>query len=63
MPRSQTSLCADLALFLCKSFIAGKLRYSYDSRIAGHSDLRTTMIYTHTVQSVTLKEAKSPLDF
>jgi site-specific recombinase XerC len=28
-----------------------------------HSDLKTTMIYTHTVQSVTIKQAKSPLDF
>lgn len=27
------------------------------------SDVRTTMIYTHTVRSVTLKAAKSPLDF
>ena len=25
--------------------------------------VKTTMIYTHTVPSVTLKEAKSPLDF
>ena len=31
--------------------------------LLGHSDVRTTMIYTHTVKSVTLKEAKSPLDF
>ncbi|MGH9429662.1 MAG: hypothetical protein ACRD2L_25535, partial [Terriglobia bacterium] len=31
--------------------------------LLGHSDLGTTMIYTHTVQSVTLKEAKSPLNF
>ena len=29
----------------------------------GHEDVRTTMIYTHTVRSITLKEAKSPLDF
>gem|GEM_PF-5552118 len=25
--------------------------------------LKTTMIYAHTVQSVTIKHAKSPLDF
>ena len=31
--------------------------------LLGHSDVRTTMIYTHTVKSVTIKEAKSPLDF
>ena len=29
----------------------------------GHSEVKTTMIYTHTVPSVTLKAAKSPLDF
>jgi len=28
----------------------------------GHSDLKTTMIYTHTVPSRTLKDAGSPLD-
>jgi len=31
--------------------------------LLGHSDVRTTMIYTHTIKSQTLKEAKSPLDF
>ncbi|CAA9891777.1 hypothetical protein METHB2_50048 [Candidatus Methylobacter favarea] len=31
--------------------------------LLGHSDLRTTMIYTHTVQSVTIKQAKSALVF
>jgi len=40
---------------------------NYDIRtiqeLVGHSDARTTMMYTHTVKSVTLKEAKSPLDF
>lgn len=29
----------------------------------GHSDVRTTMIYTHTVKSVSKKEMRSPLDF
>ncbi len=32
-------------------------------KLLGHSDVRTTMIYTHTVKSVTLKEVKSPLGF
>ncbi len=31
--------------------------------LLGHSAVRTTMIYTHTIRSRTLKEAKSPLDF
>ena len=31
--------------------------------LLSHSDVRTTMIYTHTIQSRTVKEAKSPLDF
>jgi integrase len=33
------------------------------AELLGHSDVRTTMIYTHTVRSVTIKEARSPLDF
>ncbi|MBU0464200.1 MAG: tyrosine-type recombinase/integrase [Proteobacteria bacterium] len=30
--------------------------------LLGHSDVRTTMIYTHTIKPKTIKETKSPLD-
>jgi site-specific recombinase XerD len=43
------------------------LQANYDIRtiqeLLGHSEVKTTMMYTHTVPSVTRKEAKSPLDF
>jgi integron integrase len=49
------------------SFASHLLQANYDIRtiqeLLGHSDLRTTMIYTHTIKSQTIKEAKSPLDF
>lgn len=49
------------------SFASHLLQRNYDIRtiqeLLGHSDVRTTMIYTHTVKSVALKEALSPLDF
>jgi site-specific recombinase XerC len=50
------------------SFASHLLQANYDIRtiqeLLGHGDVRTTMIYTHTVRSIiTLKEAKSPLDF
>jgi len=49
------------------SFASHLLQANYDIRtiqkLLGHSDVRTTMIYTHTVQSKTLKQTKSPLDF
>lgn len=48
------------------SYASHLLEANYDIRtiqeLLGHSDIRTTMIYTHTVKSRTLKEAQSPLD-
>lgn len=48
------------------SYASHFLQANYDIRtiqeLFGHSDVRTTMIYTHTIPSVTVKEAKSPLD-
>ena len=49
------------------SFATHLLQANYDIRtiqtLLGHSDVRTTMIYTHCVPSRTIKEMKSPLDF
>jgi len=49
------------------SFASHLFQANYDIRtiqeLLGHSDVRTTMIYTHTIKSQTIKDAKSPLDF
>ncbi len=49
------------------SFASHLLQANYDIRtiqvLMGHSDVRTTMIYMQTIPSLTLKEARSPLDF
>jgi integron integrase len=49
------------------SFATHLLRANYDIRtiqgLLGHSDVKTMMVYTHTIPSRTLMEAMSPLDF
>lgn len=49
------------------SFASHLLQANYDIRtiqeLLGHSDVRTTMVYAHTMKRLTIKNAKSPLDF
>ena len=49
------------------SFASNLLQANYDIRtiqeLLGHSDVWTTMVYRHTIKSLTMKDTKSPLDF
>ena len=45
------------------TFITGNYDIRTILELLGHSDVRTTMIYTHCIKSSTVKEAKSLLDF
>jgi len=45
------------------AYVRASHAVSFYYELLGHSDVRTTMVYTHTIKSMTLKEAKSPLDF
>jgi integrase len=44
-------------------FLDDAIEVKYPKTLLGHSSLKTTMIYTHCVPVMTIKEPKSQLDF
>ncbi|MFQ5715253.1 MAG: tyrosine-type recombinase/integrase [Candidatus Scalinduaceae bacterium] len=48
-------------------FATHLLQANYDIRtileLPGHSDIRTTMVYTHTIKILSIKKEKSPFGF
>jgi integrase len=61
-----TNFQACLFPIMGKKAPRSRLQAGYDIRqiqkLLGHSDVRTTMIYTHTIKRE-VKEIKSPLDW
>jgi len=64
---SKSRICKRASAHTFRHYASHLLQANCDIRtiqeLLGHSDVRTTMIYTHTIKSRTLKEAKSPFGF